>query len=671
MSETVRYDSKQRVFVRTVTSESTGFDRDYLYERRLREQQPQQTVFKGEDAIRRLNDAIKPVNQQPNQNPKTYAVDFDGVLHEHHTGDGPGPLTNPLSPGIQFAKRIKAAGHKLVILTARPQQQHETIKGWLKGQGVKADDVTNIKPPAAMYVDDRAVRWPRNAGATQAVSEGGPGSGPKRKSGGGGKKYKEDLLRMHDAIKNNPIREDNSPMGEKKIYASQKTSLEELTRTVKSTVGSGGKQAFEMPIYGSGNASANTVLGQIEEHLAEAEAYHQDGNDHDAIQSQESALQELHNVINNVPYSKGARAFSSKESRIDSFGENGGDGSMNMLDGHRYKSLATHESTLLEHGTKGQKWGVKHHKEKGGKGGSSTNGLGLKTRDVRNQAQALSLVKEAREKTKLKNLMFRGDEDEVHDEDLEKVYDLQIKLSDLKDKLSDLKQEKYEHESGSKGRQRIMDKIDDTKERISDLKDQIKGAGSDFGSGDPRKALFAAAGVDEKGYIEFADATQSWANSGKGKDHPIRKAAAEIAKGNVKSDLAKCLLVENAINRLYYGERDSVKLYRSMDGKLADKLKEAKKSGKNYMTVPFNHADHWSTDHDSSRQFGSAQFRKIVPSQDILLSYRTNSMFDDYAEEKEVVPLIRDSTIKFAIRNKPRTDKGAWAQHFGMGDDDD
>ena len=153
-------------------TEPLGYDRDYLYERRLQEQQPAQNHFQGEDAIRRLSDAIKPVQEAPNRNPLTYAMDFDGVLHHHHTGDGPGRLTEPLLPGIQLAKRIKAAGHKLVILTARPPDQHDTIQGWLKGHGVKADEVTNVKPPAEMYIDDRAEHWPRNAGAGQIEEDG-------------------------------------------------------------------------------------------------------------------------------------------------------------------------------------------------------------------------------------------------------------------------------------------------------------------------------------------------------------------------------------------------------------------------------------------------------------------------------------------------------------------
>lgn len=148
--------------------DSLGEDRDYLYERRLVENEPQQQIWHGDQAVKQIQAAIKKSKNGPGD-PKTYCVDFDSVLAHHETGDPLDKIGEPLTPGIQMAKRIKAAGHKLVILTARPQPMHETINGWLKGQGVRADEVTNVKPPAEMYIDDRAVAWPKNYGGQAHV----------------------------------------------------------------------------------------------------------------------------------------------------------------------------------------------------------------------------------------------------------------------------------------------------------------------------------------------------------------------------------------------------------------------------------------------------------------------------------------------------------------------
>lgn len=147
---------------------SLGEDRDYLYERRLLENEPQQRIYQGDQAVRQIQAAIKKSRNGPDD-PKTYCMDFDGVLFHHESGWPLDKIGEPLEPGIRMAKRIKAAGHKLVVLTARPQNQHETISGVLKGQGVRPDSVTNVKPPAEMYIDDRAVAWPKNYGGQSHV----------------------------------------------------------------------------------------------------------------------------------------------------------------------------------------------------------------------------------------------------------------------------------------------------------------------------------------------------------------------------------------------------------------------------------------------------------------------------------------------------------------------
>lgn len=143
-------------------------DPDILYERRLMEQQ--QMVSGNPDA--KIQQIANQIPKAPQTGGYTVCMDFDGVLDHHETNDPIDKIGAPLSPGIQLAKRIKAAGHRLVILTARPPEMHDTIMGWLKGQGVKADDVTNVKPPAALYIDDRAAEWPQNyAGQHQEAIE--------------------------------------------------------------------------------------------------------------------------------------------------------------------------------------------------------------------------------------------------------------------------------------------------------------------------------------------------------------------------------------------------------------------------------------------------------------------------------------------------------------------
>lgn len=92
---------------------------------------------------------------------KTVCIDFDKVLNRYETGDPIHKVQAPLAPGIALVKLIKRLGLKPIILTARPKQYHGKMEAFLKSQGADAP-VTNVKPPALMYIDDLAERWPEN-----------------------------------------------------------------------------------------------------------------------------------------------------------------------------------------------------------------------------------------------------------------------------------------------------------------------------------------------------------------------------------------------------------------------------------------------------------------------------------------------------------------------------
>ncbi len=102
------------------------------------------------------------------------ALDFDGTLTAFGNHDSL-PLPPPVEAGDvlpdgkvakmgtrQFLEGLKAAGKHVTIVSHRPTGQ---IKDWLNQYGM-ADlvpgGVTNIKPEAAAYYDDRAVRHDGN-----------------------------------------------------------------------------------------------------------------------------------------------------------------------------------------------------------------------------------------------------------------------------------------------------------------------------------------------------------------------------------------------------------------------------------------------------------------------------------------------------------------------------
>lgn len=127
--------------------------------RRARTHRPDFTLTAEAAALQHAADAlIAQTAERARQAVRTVCLDFDGTL----TMDEPympGIAQAAPRPGVQRAvRRLHEAGYRLVVLTARPPA--ETI-AWLHDQGLLPliAEVTNTKPPAVAYIDDRAVAF--------------------------------------------------------------------------------------------------------------------------------------------------------------------------------------------------------------------------------------------------------------------------------------------------------------------------------------------------------------------------------------------------------------------------------------------------------------------------------------------------------------------------------
>ena len=92
---------------------------------------------------------------------KTIALDFDNVIHDYK-GELTPACTGPPVPGaIEGMKALLERGFFLVVFTAR--EELGPIVQWLAKYGLYVDletlVVTNHKPKALVYVDDRAIRF--------------------------------------------------------------------------------------------------------------------------------------------------------------------------------------------------------------------------------------------------------------------------------------------------------------------------------------------------------------------------------------------------------------------------------------------------------------------------------------------------------------------------------
>jgi hypothetical protein len=92
------------------------------------------------------------------------AFDFDGVLSQT---DGPyehnhfGP---PVKEGMKLLRMVIARGYQPVVFTAR--KETDSVAQWMGAHGFPGLLVTNHKPVAIAYVDDRAIHF---AGGSSAI----------------------------------------------------------------------------------------------------------------------------------------------------------------------------------------------------------------------------------------------------------------------------------------------------------------------------------------------------------------------------------------------------------------------------------------------------------------------------------------------------------------------
>lgn len=92
---------------------------------------------------------------------KTVVFDFDGVIHSYTSGwKGYDVIPDPPVPGIKEAiAEIRAAGYEVVIVSTRcaMEKGYDAVKAWIRDNGIEVDAVMVKKPPAIVYIDDRAL----------------------------------------------------------------------------------------------------------------------------------------------------------------------------------------------------------------------------------------------------------------------------------------------------------------------------------------------------------------------------------------------------------------------------------------------------------------------------------------------------------------------------------
>ena len=123
--------------------------------------------LEGHEAIDRLlrtrpapNEVCRKAGLEPAR--KTICLDFDGVIHSYKSGwQGESNIPDPPIHKVDVAIRKLRKHFHVVVYSARCRNEDGVlaIRRWLAKHNIEVDEVCHHKPPAFVYVDDRAVAF--------------------------------------------------------------------------------------------------------------------------------------------------------------------------------------------------------------------------------------------------------------------------------------------------------------------------------------------------------------------------------------------------------------------------------------------------------------------------------------------------------------------------------
>ena len=92
----------------------------------------------------------------------TVVFDFDGVIHSYTTRwRAASVIPDPPVEGIREALREIRKYYRVVVVSSRCSQEDgiDAIREYLKRYDIEVDDIAVEKPPAVVYIDDRALTF--------------------------------------------------------------------------------------------------------------------------------------------------------------------------------------------------------------------------------------------------------------------------------------------------------------------------------------------------------------------------------------------------------------------------------------------------------------------------------------------------------------------------------
>lgn len=97
---------------------------------------------------------------------KTIVFDFDGVIHSYKSGwQGVNVISDEPVDGIkEVIDELRNKNYEVVIVSTRSADINgkNAMEEWLVKYNIVVDKISDIKPPALVYIDDRAITFDGN-----------------------------------------------------------------------------------------------------------------------------------------------------------------------------------------------------------------------------------------------------------------------------------------------------------------------------------------------------------------------------------------------------------------------------------------------------------------------------------------------------------------------------
>ncbi len=118
-------------------------------------------IYNAQSKMRRttkLDIANTRTDDAPLTEKRSVAVDFDGVCHDYKNPIEGRRMGKPIDGTKEALESIRKKGYQIIIFSVWGNQP-KVIEDFMKYYELPYDSITNVKPNASYFIDDKAIRF--------------------------------------------------------------------------------------------------------------------------------------------------------------------------------------------------------------------------------------------------------------------------------------------------------------------------------------------------------------------------------------------------------------------------------------------------------------------------------------------------------------------------------